>query len=234
MTTKEPYEHFNDLLESAKQTTTCDARCQFLKQSKVLKDQYEESEVNVLTAPQKEEIAQKKLMVFTQGQDKYNQFRDNKLKQKADKIIQLYVTNVIKELKRIYSSIETYDNLLLNYNNILELYKKYKEENTLLKKKIKMDSNDILTNERKTFYEDQGNDVLHSYYYILLVLYVVTIIAFLVSIFIFPSDFNIAIKIGILVALIILFFASSYILSSVIGLFYAVYEVLPKNMNLTA
>lgn len=234
MTTKEPYEHFNDLLESAKQTTTCDARCQFLKQSKVLKDQYEESEVNVLTAPQKEEIAQKKLMVFTQGQDKYNQFRDNKLKQKADKIIQLYVTNIIKELKKIYSSIETYDNLLLNYNNILELYKKYKEENILLKKQIKMDSNDILTNERKTFYEDQGNDVLHTYYYILLVLYVITLIVFLVSIFVFPSDYGIIMKIGILVGLIVLFFTSSYILSSVIGLFYAIYEVLPKNMNLTA
>ena len=93
---------------------------------------------------------------------------------------------------------------------------------------------DILKNERKTYYEDQGIDSLHSYYYWLLAGYIITIIGVVVSMLGFPSDWSIMQKIVVVMGLIMLPFGSSYIMGVIIRLLHGAYNLLPKNAYLDA
>ena len=98
---------------------------------------------------------------------------------------------------------------------------------------LKENTNDVLTNERKTYYQDQGIDSLNFFYsYIFLIVYIIFIICFGIFSFIFPSDIKWYIRLIILISFIILPFVSTKLLSMVIWFFYKIYEVLPRNVHL--
>lgn len=126
-----------------------------------------------------------------------------------------------------------YDELYSSYIFLLDLYEKYNEDNDQYDNTFKKETSNILINERKTYYEDQGIESLNSYYYWLMIVYIISVITYIISFFIFPSDWSTTIKIVILILLIILPFVSSYILSFVVNVFYNLYNILPKNVNLT-
>ena len=64
-------------------------------------------------------------------------------------------------------------------------------------------TSDVLTNDRKTYYEDQSIDNLGFYYTIIMVVYVICLIVFTVSIFMFPSSSSKGTLFGILLFFII-------------------------------
>jgi ABC-type transport system involved in cytochrome bd biosynthesis fused ATPase/permease subunit len=114
------------------------------------------------------------------------------------------------------------------------LYLKYTQENAILTKKLKDESNDILTNERKTYYQDQGIDTLKFFYsYFLITIYAICVIGFGVSSFVFPSKFEWKIRVGILVGLILLPFICTWILALIVNSLHKIYSVLPKNAHLS-
>jgi hypothetical protein len=131
------------------------------------------------------------------------------------------------------SQINSYKSLLDNYNNVNQLNQYYISENNDLNNELIEESHDILTNRRKTFYEDQNISVLGSYYYILLILYVVILIIYAIYIFVLPSPLSLLKKIILLVCLIILPFFSTWILSLIIKIVYNIYHILPKNVYTT-
>ena len=226
-------DHFNTLLDRANELNACDQQCQFLKKSAELKEKYMQSIQNKKTSTQQIEEAQQNYIVFAKGQPVYDDVLDEELTKKARKIGKHIETSFGKETKKIITDIHSYNALLLSYRNLIDLYKKYKVENQLLKRKIKDEGNDILTNERKTFYEDQGQETLKTVFYVLTVLYIVCLVAFLIFAFAFPSDLELMSKIGIFIGLIVLYFACPYILSFIISTAYFIYKILPKNVHLT-
>lgn len=128
----------------------------------------------------------------------------------------------------------TYATILSEYSYLFELYTKYDDENERYDTNSKNEFTDILKNERKTYYEDQGIDSLHSYYYWLLAGYIITIIGVVVSMLGFPSDWSIMQKIVVVMGLIMLPFGSSYIMGVIIRLLHGAYNLLPKNAYLDA
>jgi hypothetical protein len=140
----------------------------------------------------------------------------------------------IKLITEIGNIMPTYAALLSEYSSLFELYTKYGDENEQYDANTQKQFTDILKNERKTYYEDQGIDSLHSYYYWLLAVYILTTIVFAVSIFVFPSDWSILKKILLLLVLIMLPFGSSYIMGIIIRLLHNTYNLLPKNAYLNA
>lgn len=127
--------------------------------------------------------------------------------------------------------INTYDGILLNFKNIFELFKKYKKENIELYEEFKEESNDILTNERKTYYEDQNIDSLKTYYYyFLLVVYIICVFCFGVFSLIYPSQTDWKIRFLIFIAFIALPFFSTWILGKILYFIYEAYNLLPKNV----
>uniref|UniRef100_A0A6C0LLZ6 Uncharacterized protein n=1 Tax=viral metagenome TaxID=1070528 RepID=A0A6C0LLZ6_9ZZZZ len=226
-------DHFNKLIDQANERNSCDEQCQYLKKSTELKEKYMQSIQNKKTSSHQIEEAQQNYIVFTKGRPVYDEVLDDELTKKAQEIGKHIETSFGKETKKIIADIHSYNVLLLNHKNLIDLYKKYKAENLLLKKKIKDEGNDILTNERKTFYENQGQTTLNTVFYVLTVLYIICLVAFLIFVFAFPSDLKLMSKLGIFVGLIVLYFLSPYILSFIVSVAYFIYNALPKNVHLS-
>lgn len=223
----------NSLIDKATEAIICGPQCQKDKTANELKQKYLNSKTNLQTAPNQVQIAAKNYYTFTQGESGYNEYLETQLQNKAEKIADIYQTNFETEVGKANTEIDTYNGLYINFANIFELYTKYKTENIKLEKELKNTTSDILTNDRKTFYEDQGIDNLNFYYSIIKWIYVIVAIGFIISLFIINSSLKVIHKIVIIIMLVSYPFVSSKLLSFVISLYYGIIDILPKNLHRT-
>jgi hypothetical protein len=203
MTNKIDVNKFNDFLDNANNALSCDSKCQEKKKKDELKKKYLEAKTNLLSAPNQVETTYKNYLTYTQGDTAYNEYRENELQKKAETVVIAFKTNFSDEIKKTKESYDTYSGLLLNFAHIVELYKKLVKENADLTLALKNKTADVLTNDRKTYYEDQTIDNLNFYHTIILIIYIIFLIGFAVSIFLFPSSSSRGSLLGILVFFII-------------------------------
>lgn len=203
MTNKIDVNKFNEFLDNANNALSCDSKCQEQKNKNELKKKYLEAKTNLLSAPNQVETTYKNYLTYTQGDTAYNEYRENELQKKAETVVITFKTNFSDGIKKSKESYDTYSGLLLNFANIVELYKKLVKENVELTLAVKNKTSDVLTNDRKTYYEDQNIDNLNFYHTIILIIYIIFLIGFAVSIFLFPSSSSRASLLGILVFFII-------------------------------
>jgi hypothetical protein len=194
---------FNNLITQANESITCGPSCKEKEKSQQLEKNYLDAETNVASAPQQLFTAKKEYITYTQGESGYNEYIDNELQKKAETITTSYQTKFNNSVNAIKTNINIYDGLLINFNNVVDLYKKYKKDNNDLEKKLKITSSDTLTNDRKNYYEDQGINTLKTYYYFLLFVYVFIVFVFLLSVFLVKTDVKLRIRLLILFLLII-------------------------------
>jgi len=226
--------NFNSFIEQARDKLLCDTNCQNKKTADQLKQDYLNAQTNLATAPFQVEETEKKYVTFTQGELAYNDLQAENINQKGETIAATFKNTFDTEVEKIKTQIQSYSGIMINYKNIVELYIKYKKENIELFKELKDETSDLLTNERKTYYEDQGVDNLNFiYYYILLTIYVIFVLGFGLASLMYTSPYNWKIRLSIFILFIVLPFVASYILDFFIGLIYFIYELLPKNVRLT-
>jgi hypothetical protein len=229
---KNNLDKFNSMIDQASAAIACDSECQRQQKDDELKKAYMDAQTNLATAPNNVYVSRKNYVVFDQGQPAYDELIDRELSQQAQKLSSYYQTNFNDESKNINFNINTYSGLLINLKNIFDLYLKYKEENIKLFKQLKHETSDVLTNDRKTYYQDQGIDNLKFYYhYFFLLIYVITILAYIVYNFMYPSQFSILVRVIFLGLMILLPFISTWILGKIIGIIYDIYNWLPKNAH---
>tara|TARA_B110000285_G_scaffold205079_1_gene242557 strand:- start:81 stop:797 length:717 start_codon:yes stop_codon:yes gene_type:complete len=226
------YNDFNTLISQASEAIMCDSECRKQKREDALKQKYIQSQVNLETAPRQMALAQKKFITFSEGDDAYNDLVESELKEKAQTIIEKFGENFEDEVNKIKTQLETYNGLLINITNVGDLYKKYKLENIELFNELKEDTNDILTNERKTYYEEQNIDRLRFYYsYFMITIYVICVISFGIFSLMSPlKNVGWKVRLSAFIFLIVLPFFSTWILSWVIYLAYQIYHLIPKNV----
>ena len=223
--------NFNSFLDKATKSIFCDSKCQQKKTAEDFKNKYLNSETNLVLAKPQYNLAKKNYYTFISGENGYNEMIENELNTEADNIITKFKQSLNEEIDKIKMQLETYNGILINFNNVEELNYKYKKENILLFNRLKKESNDIFTNDRKTYYEDQEIDLLKNYYsYILIVIYIIVVICFGVFSQIFPSQTTWKIKLGIFIFFIILPFISTLIFGKIIQLLYWIHSLLPKNV----
>jgi hypothetical protein len=194
---------FNNLITQANESISCGPSCMEQKKSQELEKNYLDAQTNEVSAPQQLFTAKKEYITYTQGESGYNEYIDNELQKKSETITSSYQTKFNNSVNTIKSNINIYDGLLINFNNVVDLYKKYKKENYDLEKRLKITSSDTLTNDRKNYYEDQGINRLKTYYYFLLFVYVFIVFVFLLSIFLVKTDVKMSMRLFILFLLII-------------------------------
>ena len=223
---------FNSMIDKATAAIACDSECQREQKSEQLEQAYLNAESNLATAPNNLYVSRQNYVVFEKGQPAYDEMIDSELLKQAQSLSSYYQTNFNDESQNINFNINTYSGLLLNLKNIFDLFLKYKEENIKLFKQLKDETNDVLTNDRKTYYQDQGIDNLKFYYhYFFLLIYIIAILAYIVYNFMYTSPFSILVRIVILVVMILLPFISTWILGKIIGIIYDIYNWLPKNAH---
>lgn len=221
----------NSFLDKASKAISCGPDCQKNQTTDELKNKYIDAESNLLLAKPNYNIAKKNYYTFISGENGYNEIIEKELINESDNIVVNFNNLLNDETNKIHKHLNTYNSILINFKNVEDLNKKYKSENFLLSKKLKQQTNDILTNERKSYYEDQEIDALKSYYSnILLTIYFIIVISFSIFSLIYISQISFKIKIIIFVFFMILPYISSFILGKIIQMFYLLYSVLPKNV----
>ena len=164
---------FNDFLTRATDAIACDPECQRERTSNELREKYFNAKTNLMTAPNQVNVAAKNYYTFVEGESGYNTYLDKKLNGEANTIIRDFQNNFNTQVGKITQVLDSYDSLLVNYQNIIELYNNYVKKNIEMENTLKIEKSDILTNHRKTYYQDQGMDSLTYYYKWLLFLYVI-------------------------------------------------------------
>jgi len=152
---------------------------------------------------------------------------------KADKIVSVLQTNFTKSLADATQLLSGYNGLYLNMNNVNELLVKYMKENKHLKDDISNVSSDILTNDRKTYYEEQSIDSLKYFYKWMKYIYAFIVVVYLFCIFLVPSETSMKKEIFIFVLLCLY----PFIILPIFRLLNIIYEkimsYMPKNVYKT-
>lgn len=223
---------FNSMIDQATQAISCGPDCQNQQTSEQLKQTYLNAQTNLATAPNNVYVSRKNYIVYDEGQPAYDELINTELSQQAQSLSSYYQTSFNSESQNINFNIETYSGLLINLKNVFDLYFKYKKDNTKMIKQLKDEANDILTNDRKTYYQDQGIDNLKFYYhYFFLLIYIIVVLCYVVYNFMYTSQLSILVRGIIFVLMILLPFFSTWILEKIVAVIYDVYNWLPKNMH---
>lgn len=188
----------------------CGPSCQKDKITKELKQKYLDAETNLKTAPDQFKKARMNYYVYSEGETSYNAMQESELKEKAK--------NIAEQLTTLFNNELTNANTMNSYLNTATINSQYTVDllNTLLAKnkelaeQLKESHSDIITNDRKTYYENEAIDSLelwyvlfrHAFYFLSIILLITLIsmrkygnavIAFLVLLF-YPFYINFVVK----------------------------------------
>jgi len=150
----------------------------------------------------------------------------------SDKNIKLLQTTFTNNLNSSKILSSTYNTLLANSNYANQIYINYLEENAKLQSRFQGNSDDVFTNDRKTYYEDQGIDSLKWWYNLFLSLYIVIVVSYVLFFFISSSNVSTLTRIFIFVLLVAYPFVSPHIVNFLIRFFYRISLFIPKNTYL--
>ena len=223
-------EKINQLLDFSSENLLCGPDCQKTKISAELKQKYLDAQTNLQIAPINLENTKKNYYVYNEGLPFYNNMLEEELQQKADKISTLVSEHFNSEVSDA-NIMNTYLNTaLINSKYTKELLENYLEKNTKLELELKESYGDILTNDRKTYYETDALNSLTLWYrlfwYIYYVLVIMIILAFIFS----PIKLLKIQKFIISVLLLFYPYYIDYILRWNYGLWKMLISRLPKNV----
>jgi hypothetical protein len=220
----------NELLEKSSQSILCGPTCQKTKVTEELKQKYLDAETNIQTAPIKLEQSKKNYYIYSEGRPYYENMMDEELNEKAKKISELLVENFNDAVTNA-NTINIYLNIaLINSEHTKELLKQYLEENQLLKLKLRERHGDILTNDRKTYYETDALNNITLWYKLFWYIYYVLVIVLVLVLTLSLRDLTIFKKILVVTIFIFYPYYITYINSWIYGLWTSIVSRLPKNV----
>ncbi len=223
-------EKINELLEKSAEALVCGPECQKLKVSDELKQKYLDAQTNVKTAPQKLQQAEKNYYVFTEGRPYYDEKQEKELTKKASVLANMIGTNFNEEVSSAKTMNQYLNVALVNSSHTEELLDYYASQNAELMKKLKDYRGDILTNDRKTYYETQELDRLKLWYKIWYRMYYILVFVFNLCWLLCPSIITLPGK--IVLSLLISFYPwyIDYVLRRYYELLTEIYKRLPRNV----
>ena len=222
-------EKLTALLEQSTAALTCGPTCQKLKTIDDLKQKYLNAQTNMLTAPVKLENSKKNYYVFTEGEPYYDDMLETELKNKAEIICKKLADSFNDETVNAKTMNSYYNTEQSNSLNTKELYKIYLVKNKEIQKSIKEQRGDVLTNDRKTYYETEALNNLQSWHSFLWYIYYVIFVIF-VLVTIFNGSIGIPKKIVFIFLAIIYPYVINIIVKKIYELSHSAWKRLPKNV----
>lgn len=221
------------LIERANKLLECGPECQRVKQLKETQQKYLDSKTNLLTAPEQVNTSAKNFFTLYKGESGYNDFQEIQLRERVEIIGKEMETSFFADTDNALNINESYAGLYINSRHIVELYKDYLKQNVFLEKKLKELSSDILTNDRRTYYTDQGSDSLTWWHTVFWWIYCGITSAFFICIFIADSNVSFMAKLFIWIVLILFPYLIESIMFWSSSTLQKMYALLPKNAYLT-
>lgn len=220
----------NSLLESSAELLACGPTCQKLKVSEDLKQKYLNAETNILTAPEQLKTAKRNYYIYTEGESYYNNMLEQELSNTA--------TNISNTLKNSFQEIvdysETmnkyYNSALLNAMNSDDLLNEYTDKNKNLSKDLIDIRGDILTNDRKTVYEEEAINHIKSWYTLFWYIYYILILVYFIALFLVPSSISILLRVIIFILLLFYPYYIDNISKIIYNSIQDIYNIFPKTV----
>ena len=220
----------NQLIQKANEAITCGPACQEQTKIEDLQKKYLNAQANVATAPQQLENAEKEYYTTSKGAAYYSDFLRNKLQGKADILGNTLKSNFQKNIQLTTDFSQTYDSLSSNYQHILELFNGYVKSNESLKGELNGVQKDIVTNDRKTYYEYEHFTSMKNWYYLFKWIYIILVFVFILGMFLVRNSYSLKYKIFLLVIFILYPFVIDFIVLYLIQLSLRLYSLLPTNI----
>jgi hypothetical protein len=221
---------FNEMILKAQEVLNSTPALEKEKNGNNLRQIYLDTTKNYLTGPEQIEHTFKNYFVFEKGEQAYNEEHQKILSKRAKIISQRFLQNFKENISNTLSILESYTSLLVNYQNVKDYYLNLFKENPILTNELKNKNADILTKNRKSYYEDQGIDTLKFYHNILFYGYLFLLLIFLVCIFLAPSHYSRGKLFIIFLFMILYLFIGEPILAFFFKLGKKGIDQLPKNI----
>ena len=222
----------NALMQQTQASLLCGPDCQKRKKKDELEQKYLSAQNTMITAPIELENAKKNYYVFTDGDNAYNNMLEQELKQKADKLANELTQKFTEEINKANIVNINLNNDIINSKNSLELYKDYLSKNKTMETNIKKSHGDILTNDRKSYYEIQEKDNLKGWYNIFITSYYILALVYVGTYILKNTNMTNYLKLFIVIILIIFPFIIDPITIFILRIFKKIFELLPKNAYL--
>ena len=226
-------DQFNDFIDSANQALTCDATCQQNQTASELEQKYLDAKSNLLSAPSELAQAAQNFITFTKGTSGYQEYQEQQFEIQANESANTYSSKFNQEVDKVQSEIKTYKILLQNYSNVVDLRDKYEKDVKYFKSKLKTKSSEMITNDRKTYYEDQENENLEYYYYLLNIFYILLVILYLILHFTHSSSVDWKIRVAIFHFMIVYYLVGTFVFGKILLISNKIMGFLPKNVYKT-
>lgn len=224
---------FNDFIAKASEMLTCDAQCQESRKAEELKKKYLDSQTNLKSASSQVETSYKNYLTYTKGDSAYSDYEEQQFELEAKKITSTALSKFQSEREEAKGLLGVYNGLLANYTHVAEYFERLKKENAMLQYKVKNATNDVETNDRKSFYEDQKIDSVYYFYRVMLFFYVVAMII-LILIVMKSSEIG---SMGKKIVIILMFSLYPFFINILFYYFFKLYDfimtLLPKNVYKT-
>jgi len=223
-------EKLNALLEQSLSAISCGPTCEKIKKEKELKQKYLDAQTNLQTAPIQLENTKKNYYVFTEGQPYYDNMLEEELKKKAKTLIQILFENFHEEIVNANMMNAYYKTEEINSSYTKELYAHYLEKNKLILKTIKEHHGDILTNDRKTYYETEALETLKNWYNFFWFFYYFIIIPLFTFAVIAKTSHHFLVRLVFCLIALGLPYIIDPFLRVIYGFLKSIWETIPKNV----
>jgi hypothetical protein len=228
----------NELLETSAEAMMCGPACQKSKITDELQQKYLDAQTNVQTAPITLEKAKKNYFIYSEGRPYYENMLEEELTQKSEKIAEVLEVNFNEEVSSALTMNSYFNTALINSNYTEELLDSYIEKNKEFELLLRNRKGDILTNDRKTYYEVDALNNLKGWYNLWWRIYYILVIVMSLALLFTPSKIDSVNggitqyikKIILLVVVIFYPYYVDYIVLFIKSVYMKIYNILPKNV----
>jgi hypothetical protein len=218
------------LIKNSNDALQCGPTCQKLKKREELKQKYINAQTNVISAPDQLRQAQKNYFLYSFGAAQYDDVISEQLNSKSAKIASTMQQEFDQNVDNADNLIATYETSDNQSEYMIDLKNKYIKENAALTMKIKNITTDIVTNDRKTYYQEQNMDRVDGWFHLYIAVYIILFAILGICIFIANSKYSFKVKLFIFILFLLYPFVSKYIIILIVGVFENVSELFPKNI----
>ena len=219
----------NAFLQSASDSIACGPDCQQQRRAEKLKQKMVTAKEQVSLAEPEYETAKRNYYTYTSGSAGYTQQQEKESQQKATAIVELWSNKIHDITKTIQSQIQAYNEVSISAKEVDSLLSAHQQENKLEEKRLFKTHNDAVTNDRKTYYENQYLEsmkyvwtrILYICYFILVAIYCSYAAYHYASLPLLPT-------IGKGVFLCVLPFVSTWIIYWILFVIYKIISILPS------
>ena len=215
----------NDMLNQSLAAITVSPEAQRQQTMDNLEQQYLAAQTNLQTAPVQLETTKKNYYVYKVGETNYNNMQEQEVQQQANLITQQIANKFNEETNNAHLMNSYYNTEVINSANTIELYEEYLKKNADLEKSIKELHGDVLTNDRKTYYENDAIDNVKLWRKFFKICYYILVVAYIISIFVSTSEMS-RVK-QIVIAIILAVYP--FIIDPIVKWLYSMYLSLKNN-----